>query len=169
MNKLNVSRFRVAFALLLILSLPAGGAVMVESASNIEVRNKAIVQKVFDAWSAGTGSPFELLAENATWTVVGHSLVAKTYDSRDAFLKEVMQPFNARMRESLKPSVRQISADGDRVIILFDARAVARDGKPYANTYAWFFRMRDGKVVDATAFFDSIVFNDLWLRVPAGP
>jgi ketosteroid isomerase-like protein len=26
-------------------------------------------------------------------------------------------------------------------------------------------RMRDGKVVDGTAFFDSISFNDLWTRV----
>jgi ketosteroid isomerase-like protein len=26
-------------------------------------------------------------------------------------------------------------------------------------------RMRDGKVVDGTAFYDSISFNDLWERV----
>jgi len=25
--------------------------------------------------------------------------------------------------------------------------------------------MRDGKVVDGTAFYDSISFNDLWTRV----
>jgi len=29
--------------------------------------------------------------------------------------------------------------------------------------------MRDGKVIDGTAFYDSISFNDLWTRVgPAG-
>jgi uncharacterized protein len=27
-------------------------------------------------------------------------------------------------------------------------------------------RLRDGKVVDGTAFYDSISFNDLWQRVP---
>jgi uncharacterized protein len=26
-------------------------------------------------------------------------------------------------------------------------------------------RLRDGKVVDGTAFYDSISFNDLWTRV----
>jgi uncharacterized protein len=26
-------------------------------------------------------------------------------------------------------------------------------------------RLRDGKVVDSTAFYDSISFNDLWTRV----
>ena len=41
----------------------------------------------------------------------------------------------------------------------------AKDGKPYVNTYAWFLDMRDGKIVKASAFFDSIAFNDLWTRV----
>jgi hypothetical protein len=27
-------------------------------------------------------------------------------------------------------------------------------------------RMRDSQVIDGIAFYDSIVFNDLWTRVP---
>jgi ketosteroid isomerase-like protein len=30
---------------------------------------------------------------------------------------------------------------------------------------AWFMKMHDGKVIDGTAFYDSISFNDLWNRV----
>jgi ketosteroid isomerase-like protein len=29
----------------------------------------------------------------------------------------------------------------------------------------WFMELRDGKVIDGTAFYDSISFNDLWTRV----
>ena len=29
-----------------------------------------------------------------------------------------------------------------------------KDGQTYCNSYAWFFTMRDGKVVEATAFLD---------------
>jgi ketosteroid isomerase-like protein len=29
-------------------------------------------------------------------------------------------------------------------------------------------RMRDGEVIDGTAFYDSIAFNDLWSRVEPG-
>jgi uncharacterized protein len=90
---------------------------------------------------------------------------SKTYGSREAFLSEVIRPFNARMSAGLKPTIRNIYADGDTVIIFFDAAGTARDGKPYANTYAWFLDMRDGKVVKASAFFDSVVFNDFWQRV----
>ena len=31
--------------------------------------------------------------------------------------------------------------------------------------YAWVMRLRDGKVVDGAAFYDSISFNDLWTPV----
>jgi ketosteroid isomerase-like protein len=138
---------------------------MAQSASEIAARNKATVQKSFDAWRAGTGSPFDLLAEEATWTIAGHSSAGRTYQSREAFLREVIQPFNNRLREPLKPTVHDMVAEGSKVVILFDASAVALDGRPYKNTYAWIFTMREGKVVDATAFFDSIAFDDLWLRV----
>jgi hypothetical protein len=128
-------------------------------------RNLEIVRRAFDAWAAGTGSPFDLLAESATWTIVGQSDAAKTYPSRDAFLSEVIRPFNARMRVGLTPNVRATYADGDTVIVLFDAQGAAQDGLPYENSYAWFLDLRDGRIINAIAFFDSIQFNDLWRRV----
>ena len=54
------------------------------------------------------------------------------------------------------------------MIVLWDGRGVANDGEPYENSYAWILRMRDGTVVDGTAFYDSISFNALWARVGAG-
>jgi uncharacterized protein len=44
-----------------------------------------------------------------------------------------------------------------------------RDGSPYDNTYTWYLRMQDGAIVEAVAFFDSIEFNDFWVRVAPGP
>jgi ketosteroid isomerase-like protein len=141
---------------------------MASAQSNVmttEARNKAAVEASFKAWSDGTGSPFDLLADDATWTIVGRSVAAKTYNGREAFMRDVIRPFNARMREPLKPSIRRIYADGDSVIVFFDARGTARDGQPYVNTYAWFLELRDGKIVAASAFFDSLEFNELWSRV----
>lgn len=138
---------------------------MSESSGDVEARNKTAVRASFDAWAAGTGSPYDLLADDATWTIVGRSLAAKTYASRAAFMSEVIQPFNARMRVGLKPSIRNIYADGATVIVFFDASGTARDDKPYTNTYAWFLDMQGGKIVKAFAFFDSVEFNDFWQRI----
>jgi ketosteroid isomerase-like protein len=45
------------------------------------------------------------------------------------------------------------------------SRPPPHDGAPYENSYAWFLTLKDGLVVDGTAFFDSSSFNELWRRV----
>ncbi|MBB6407768.1 nuclear transport factor 2 family protein [Mesorhizobium sangaii] len=154
----------------LIFAAVSCAAIALAPAANAQTpeQNKAAVQEKFDAWSAGTGNPFELLADDARWTIEGNSAASKAYPSKEAFLANVIRPFNARMTVGLKPTVRSITAEDDRVVILFDAQGTARDGKPYVNTYAWFFTLRSGSVVEASAFFDSIAFNDLWSRVEPG-
>lgn len=144
----------------LMLSVEAGA-----QAANTADANKALIAQGLQAWSDGTGSPYDLLAENAEWTITGNSLAAKTYPSKEAFMSEVIRPFNARMSEPLKPKVRRLYAEGDTVVAFFDASGTARDGKPYVNTYAWILEMKDNKIVRANAFFDSIAFDDLWRRV----
>lgn len=133
--------------------------------SAAEAHNRTLVEAAFAAWAAGTGSPFDLLADDVSWTIVGRSDAAKTYPSREAFMSEVIRPFNARMRTGLRPTIRNLYVEGDAVVIFFDAAGVAADGETYANTYAWFWEMRDGRVVRAHAFFDTITFNELWRRV----
>lgn len=127
-------------------------------------QNKAVVEAKFDAWKAGTGTPFELLADDASWTIEGNSVASKHYPTKEAFLTEVIRPFNARMSVGIKPAVRSVTAQEDRVVVL-DAVGTAKDGKPYTNTYAWFFRMKSGRGFEANAFFDAIAFNDLWARI----
>lgn len=140
---------------------------MAQSANthDVETRNKAAVSASFDAWRAGTGSPFDLLRDDASWTIVGRSVKSRTYPTKESFIAEVIRPFNARLRGGLTPSIRNIYADGDTVIVFFDASGTARDGKPYENTYSWFLDMKDGKITKAFAFFDSIEFNEYWSRV----
>ena len=128
-------------------------------------QNKKVVRDCFEAWAQGTGGPFDLLADDAVWTIEGSSIAAKTYVGRKTFIREVVKPLNARIQGRLKPKLRSICADGNIVVIFFDGEATARDGKPYNNTYFWQFEMRDGKVVKASAMYDSITFNDLWTRV----
>ena len=131
-----------------------------------EAQNKAAIQQAFDAWREGTGGPYDLLADDARWTITGNSLAAKTYPSRAAFMREVIHPFNARMSKPLSPTIRRLYAEGDTVVAFFDAAGVARDGRPYATTYAWFLRMQDGRIIEAQAFFDALTFDDFWRRVP---
>jgi ketosteroid isomerase-like protein len=91
--------------------------------------------------------------------------LSRTYHSKQEFLDDVINPFNARMSTPLVPTIHGMYADGDTVVILFDAAATVRDGKPYHNTYSWYLQMRDGQVVKAVAFFDTRDFDEFWNRV----
>lgn len=169
--RLSIALTAIGFAMTAIpTSVSANqGETMMANAPTKQDRNKVLVQDRFTAWANGTGNPFELLDDNATWTITGRSAASKTYPSKEAFMVEVIRPFNARMQAPLKPTVHGIYADGDTVVIFFDAKTVANDGKPYVNTYTWYFDMQGGKVVKATAMFDSIEFNELWSRVQPTP
>ncbi|MGF7151784.1 hypothetical protein FHS96_005452 [Sphingomonas zeicaulis] len=132
-------------------------------------RNRAAIAQGMKAWADGTGSPYDLLDADARWTISGNSLGSKTYEGKEAFMREVIRPFNARMRDRLIPTVHRLYAEGDTVIAHFDAHGTALDGKPYVNSYAWILRMEDGRIVEATAFFDAITFDDFWRRVQPRP
>jgi ketosteroid isomerase-like protein len=157
-SKLSVATLRGLTLAATVSTLSAIGGV----AAADEVSNKATVQKAFDAWAAGTGSPYDLLAHNLTWTITGNSAASRSYGSRDAFINEVIKPFNARMSVGLKPTIRNMYADGNTVIVFFDAAGTAKNGQLYKNTYAWFLDLDGGKIVKASAFFDSIAFDRLW-------
>jgi ketosteroid isomerase-like protein len=133
--------------------------------TDTETQNRQTIQTAFDAWSAGTGGPFDLLADDARWTITGRSEAAGTYGSKAEFIDRVIAPFNARLVAGIRPTIRRLYADGDTVIVFFDATGQATDGVRYDNTYAWFMRLEDGRVVEVSAFFDSLEFNDLWRRV----
>jgi uncharacterized protein len=130
--------------------------------------NRQAISVAFEAWQDGSAAITDVFAPDMVWRIEGHSLASGEYATRQQFIDQVLTPFGARFAsgERFRPvAVRSVHADGDSVIVLWDGRGVANDGRPYENTYAWFMRMRDGKVVDGTAFYDSISFNDLWSRV----
>jgi uncharacterized protein len=130
--------------------------------------NRQTIRDAFEAWQAGTAPIADVFAAEMVWRIEGHSVASREYANRQQFVDEVMAPFAARFAsgERFRPErIRSVHADGDTVIVVWDGRGVANDGRPYENSYAWVMRMRDGKVIDGTAFYDSISFNDLWSRV----
>ena len=130
--------------------------------------NRDIIREAFDAWRDGSGAITDVFAHDMLWRIEGHSLASREYRSRQEFIDEVLAPFGARFNrgEPFRPTrVRSVTADDDTVAVVWDGRGIANDGRPYTNSYAWIMRLVDGKVVDGTAFYDSISFNELWTRV----
>src|SRR5690606_28086933 len=120
--------------------------------------HRAAVADAFERWSEGTGTPFDLLDEQTTWTILGPTPTAQTYTLQQ-LRDDVLTPFQARLATPLSPRVHAIHADGDTVIVLFEAKAQLKNGLPYANSYAWFFRFHEGRVRNVTAVLDLSTFD----------
>jgi ketosteroid isomerase-like protein len=130
--------------------------------------NRDRVARALQDWQDGTAPITDLLADHVVWRIEGRSAVAGGYASLRHFIDEVLAPFGQRFvgGERFRPvRVRSILADDDTVVVVWEGRGVASDGGPYENSYAWILRMADGQVVDGTAFFDSVAFDELWTRV----
>jgi len=127
--------------------------------------NREIATDAFHAWSRGERYVSSIFAEDMTWEITGRSRAAGNYRSAQHFSDEVLRPFGARFRPDapFRPvDIRAVHADGDVVVVLWDGEGTTTAGTTYRNTYAWFMTFRDGEVVDGTAFYDSIAFDELW-------
>jgi ketosteroid isomerase-like protein len=128
---------------------------------------EVLVRDAFAAWAAGTGTVFDLLADDVSWTITGTGRLAGTYRSRQEFLDGAIAPIGQRLARPIRPTVRLVVARDDWVSVLWDGHAVALDGRPYDNTYSWFLRVNDGRVREVVAFYDGADLEDLFERVQA--
>jgi ketosteroid isomerase-like protein len=133
----------------------ATGATSAQPGTDIAASNRALVRAAFDAWAAGTGSVFDLLREDVTWTVAGRSPVSGTYSSREDFLARAVEPIAARLATPIVPRLRHLVAQGNTVVAVFDGAATAHDGREYRNSYAWHMVLEDGRIVRVVAFLDT--------------
>jgi ketosteroid isomerase-like protein len=130
--------------------------------------NKRVVTEAFDRWAAGGTSFFDdVLAENVVWRIKGSGPSAGEHHGRETFLERVVRPFATRLSTFVRPTAVRIWADGDHVIAQWEGSGVARDGKGYSNSYAWIFRMHDGRATEVTAFLDLAPYDDVLRRIPA--
>ncbi|WP_213286024.1 nuclear transport factor 2 family protein [Bradyrhizobium sp. sGM-13] len=135
--------------------------------STAEDDNKRVVTEAFHRWAAGGTSFFnDVLAENVIWRIKGSSPGAGEFKGREAFLERAVRPFAARLSRPVRPTAVRIFADGDHVIAHWEGSGVARDGRSYSNSYAWIFRMHDGKATDVTAYLDLAPYEDILRRIP---
>lgn len=143
------SRVAALAALAVLTCLPTAWA------GDTATHNAALVAEAFEDWRAGTGNVFDLLAEDAVWTVAGDSPVSGTYKTREALMTQAVLPIHARLATPITPQVNTIVAQGDDVVVFWDGVATARDGSPYENSYAWHLTLAGGEIIRVTAFLDT--------------
>lgn len=134
---------------------------MTSEQDQTEQANRERISNAFEEWAAGASVFFDLLAPDATWTIMGSGPSARTHRGRDVYLEHVMQPLMARLKGPTVPNVTNILAEGDTVVVRWHQSTPTVDGKIYHNSYAWFCTLKNNFVVDVVAFLDLQAYDGL--------
>lgn len=132
-----------------------------------EARNKQLIQQAFTDWAAGHGTLYDLMTDDAQWTLMGSSALSKTYTSKQEFIDATVTPLFKRLATPFVPRVLTLNADGDVVIVTFDGSSTANDGLPYRNNYCLLLTLKNGRITRSVAYLDLLAYTELLRRVPA--
>ncbi len=167
MSRYSFSKRTIALVAAVMLAATAEPALAAESSATEAQRNKRLIVAAFDRWAAG-GSDFfnETLAPDVVWVIEGSGPSAGTYRGRNELIERAVRPLATRLSTPVRPVSKRVWADGDHVIINWTGEAVARDRRPYRNSYVWILRMHSGKAVEVNAFLDLPAYDDVLRRIP---
>ena len=159
---MNKSALRIPFAIGVATTAAALAGAWTKRADERTIR------KSFDAWAAGEGSFYDLMADDAEVVLAGTAPHTGTY-RKDAFMRDVAGPLMARFVSPPVPKLRRSWASPEGVVVQADAIGTTRDHQPYAQSYVFVFDMERGRVTRVTEYLDMAAFAAVWDRVEPAP
>jgi ketosteroid isomerase-like protein len=119
-------------------------------------RNRRAVREAFEQFVAGDAAPFfAMVADDVRWTVIGSTPISGTYESKRDFIKGASGKLFSGLKGPLTGSIRNVFADGDHVIVQWQAQAEMASGGTYDQTYCWVLRLDDSMIVESDAYLDT--------------
>jgi ketosteroid isomerase-like protein len=124
--------------------------------STVTETNRAIITAVMEALSRGETRPFgDAMADDFTWHMIGTTPWSGTFAGKTDVRQRMLRDLFAQFATQYTNTPKRILADGDFVVVECRGNVTTKTGKPYCNTYCYVIRMREGKMVELTEYFDT--------------
>jgi len=108
-------------------------------------RNKKVVLEFIEAFSRGDGEATKAcLAPDARAVAKGFGKLSSTRSFEDIVANAAA--FKELIPTGLRPTIKSIIAEGDRVAVEFEGDATLANGERYCNQYCFVFSLQDGKI-----------------------
>lgn len=119
--------------------------------------NKRLVEEFFaNISNRNLDAAYEMLHDDvAWWSAGGENLVFSGTLSKAAFIEGVNN-FDAIFSETPKLVPTSMIAEGDRVAVELSGHAVLKDGRNYDNLYHHQISFKDGKIIAAREYHDTL-------------
>jgi uncharacterized protein len=118
--------------------------------------NRALMQRIFEGLAARDGTLFfERMADDVRWTIIGTTTWSKTYQGKQAILRDLIGPLRANLAERSRMVAQRFIADGEFVAVEARGDNATRAGVPYCNEYCMVFRLAGGSITEVTEYSDT--------------
>ena len=119
--------------------------------------NKDLAEEFFGKVSNGDlAGAFAMLHDDlAWWSAGGENLVFSGVLSKPAFIKS-MNGMGAIFPEGLKLVPTSMVAEDNRVAVEVSGQAALSDGRNYENLYHFLLTFRDGRIIAAREYHDTL-------------
>lgn len=112
-----------------------------------------LVHAYFAAVTAGE-LPDDLLTEDMTaWTTTQGTMSKAAYQEAIRLLARIS-------KVPLRFTVDSITAEEDRAVAEARSEGVLINGEPYANTYVFVLRIRDGRIASLAEHFNALIVQE---------
>jgi uncharacterized protein len=130
--------------------------------------NRALLGEIFEALAAGDPRPFvAAMADDFTWHFPGTWSWARDWGQNKQETRErLLGPLMAQFSE-YRLRAEEIIAEGERVVVRAQAEAKTVRGEAYPQVYAYFFTVRDGRLIDVLEYCDTALVERV-LELPSG-
>lgn len=126
--------------------------------------NKAVVRRYFDHFEKRQiADALALLSDDLAWWILGKPhLYPYGGLKTKSEIAEIFDALGVLIPGWVKIELRQMIAEDDRVAVEWESSGVAANGKEYNNTFAFFFRVWEGKIVEVREYFDLMHVVDVF-------
>lgn len=125
--------------------------------------NKRLVREAYGAISAGDVKGFmSRVADDVEWYFIGTHRFAGTLKGKDAIVKQLFEPLGAALTGPIVLEIKQLIAEGDKVVAEIQGRATHKDGKAYDNTYCIVLTIHDDKIREMREYLDTELVTEVF-------
>lgn len=118
--------------------------------------NKRLIHSFFEAGNRGDmDTCLALMADEVTWTNIGTTKYSGTFEGKQTLVENLLGPVFGQFEDGLTSTIDNVVAEDDWLVVQSRGEARTTAGRPYNNTYCHVFRLRDGKIVSVTEYFDT--------------
>jgi uncharacterized protein len=105
-----------------------------------------------------------LMDDDVKWRNIGSTRFSGTFVGKERLITDLLGPLFSQLRSGLSSTVENVVAEGDYVVLQSRGKAQTTEGKDYNNTYCHIFKIRDGRIVEVTEYFDTELVTSVFGR-----